>query len=71
MLAAEVLGAAALAVGVLAAGEPTGGALGCDPLADPWAALPADSAAGPVEEATDDTAEEADEATDDTTSPAA
>ena len=74
--AAGALAAGVLAAGVLAAGVPAGGVLGagvlgCDPLADPWAALPADPAVGPAEEATDDTAEEADEATDDTTSPAA
>jgi hypothetical protein len=71
----------ALAAGVVAAACPAGGGwlaggswlagggwlAGCDPLADPWAALPAaptaDPAADPAEEATDDTAEEADETT--------
>jgi hypothetical protein len=75
VLEGEVLASAAEASVPLAVACPAGGgwvagggwAAGCDPLADPWAALSAaataDPAADPAEEATDDTAEEADETT--------
>lgn len=69
VLGGEVLVAAAEAPVPLAAACPAGGGwlAGCDPLADPWAALPAaatvDPAVDPAVEATDDTAEVADETT--------
>jgi hypothetical protein len=69
VLEGEVLAPAAEAPVPLAVACPAGGgwAAGCDPLADPWAALPAaatvDPAADPAAEATDDTAGEADETT--------
>jgi hypothetical protein len=74
-----VVAARALAAGGPDAGGAVGGALnagvldaggwlaGCDPLLDPWTALPAaatvDPAVDPAAEATDDTAEVADETT--------
>ena len=75
VLGGEVLVPAAEAPVPLAAACPAGaawlagggGLAGCDPLADPWAALPtaatADPAVDPAVEATDDTAEVADETT--------